>query len=250
MSLHKSISIVLCKPIFIALHIYESLLPCAQEKLNTMVISFISYKGGVGKTTLSENVAVCFAHAGRSVCVVDADDSANTVSWGKKRNDGLPKIDVFRENNKEDIALKIKELNQQYDLVIIDSPPSQVPISDMIVLMSNLVIVPLLPKGEQETNTINQFVRKIKSLEAAKEKKIPVYFVINEYDPRTSLHKNFAETMQKSFNKRLLSSKLHNRVAYAEVTHEGKGVYEYSDTKAKKEIAALVNELVSIIKSL
>ncbi len=215
-----------------------------------MVISFISYKGGVGKTTLSENVAVCFAHAGRSVCIVDADDSANALSWNNRRSKDLPKIDVFRENNKEEIALRIKDYNKKYDVVVIDSPPSQTPISDMIVLMSNLVIVPLLPKGEQETNTINQLVRKIKSLEAAKEKKIPAYFVINEFDARTSLHRNFAETMEKTFGNRLLSSKLHNRVAYAEVTHEGKGVFEHSDSKAKDEVTNLFNELAGIIKSL
>jgi len=214
-----------------------------------MVISFISYKGGVGKTTLSENVAVCFAHAGRSVCIVDADDSANTLSWSKKRSDKLPAIAVLQENNKEEIALKIRDLNKQYDLVIIDSPPSQVPISDMIVLMSNLVVVPLLPKGEQETNTINQFVRKIKSLEIAKEKKIPVYFVINEFDPRISLHRNFLEIMTTTFGERVLKAKLHNRIAYAEVTHEGKGVFESGDTKAKHEIAELVNELVAIVKA-
>jgi chromosome partitioning protein len=215
-----------------------------------MVISFISYKGGVGKTTLSENVAVCFAHAGRSVCIVDADDSANTISWAKRRTEDLPSIDVYRENNKEEIALRIKELNEQYDLVVIDSPPSQVPISDMIVLMSNLVIVPLLPKGEQETNTINQFVRKIKSLEAAKEKLIPVFFVINEFDGRTTLHRNFEASMKNTFGDRVLNSKLHNRIAYAEVTHEGKGVFEYSDPKAREEITTLVNELVKTIQSL
>lgn len=215
-----------------------------------MVISFISYKGGVGKTTLSENIAVCFANAGRSVCIVDADDSANSVSWGKKRSADLPTIDVYRENRSDEIAISIQALNQKYDLVIIDSPPSQIPISDMIILMSNLVIVPLLPKGEQETNTINQFVRKIKSLEIAKGKNIPVHFIINEYDARTSLHKNFAETMGQTFGDRLFPHKLHNRVAYAEVTHEGKGVVEHSDKKAKQEVIAVVNHLVQIIKSL
>ena len=74
--------------------------------------------------------------------------------------------------------------------------------------------------------------------------------MINEFDGRTSLHRNFAETMEKTFGKRLLKSRLHNRIAYAEVTHEGKGVYEYSDTKAKAEITALVNELVGVLKSL
>jgi len=215
-----------------------------------MVISFISYKGGVGKTTLSENVAVCFAHAGKSVCIVDADDSANSVSWASKRGDNLIKLDVFKENNKDEIAFKIQELNEKYDVIVIDSPPSQVPISDMIVLMSNLVVVPLLPKGEQETNTINQFVRKIKSLEITKEKKIPVYFIINEYDPRISLHRGFAETMEQTFGDRLLKSRLHNRISYAEVTHDGKGVYEYSDAKAKAEITKVVNEIVEKIKTL
>ena len=121
-----------------------------------MVISFISYKGGVGKTTLSENVAVCFANAGRSVCIVDADDSANSANWIRNRPADLPKIDVFIENDENDIALKIKEYNQKYDLVIIDSPPSLTAISTMILLMSNLVCVPLLPKGQQETYTIGQ----------------------------------------------------------------------------------------------
>jgi len=215
-----------------------------------MVISFISYKGGVGKTTLSENIAVCFAQAGKSVCIVDADDSSNSVSWSKKRGDLEPKVDVFSEIDKNEIALKIKDLNTKYDLVIIDSPPSQVPISDMIVLMSNLVVVPLLPKGDQETNTINQFVRKIRSLEAAKDKTIPVYFIINEYDPRTLLHRNFAETMEKTFGERLLPSKLHNRVAYAEVTHEGRGVTESSDKKAAAEITSLANDLISVLKKI
>jgi len=215
-----------------------------------MVISFISYKGGVGKTTLSENVAVCFATAGKSVCIVDADDSANSASWARKRSPDLVKIPVYVENNKDEIVFKIQELNQQHDVVIIDSPPSQVPISDMIVLMSNLVVVPLLPKGEQETNTINQFVRKIRSLEVTKGKKIPVYFLVNEFNPRVSLHVKFVETMKNTFKERLLESKLHSRISYAEVTHEGKGVFEYSDRKAKNEITVLVNELLQKIKSL
>ena len=215
-----------------------------------MVISFISYKGGVGKTTLSENVAVCFATAGKSVCIVDADDSANSASWAKKRGEDLVKIPVFQENNKDEIVFKIQELNKIHDVVIIDSPPSQAPISDMIVLMSNLVIVPLLPKGEQEINTINQFVRKIRSLEVTKEKKIPVYFLINEFDPRISLHSKFVETMEKTFGDRLLKSRLHSRISYAEVTHEGKGVYEYKDAKARAEITTLVNEILRQIKKL
>lgn len=208
-----------------------------------MVISFISYKGGVGKTTLSENVAVCFAHAGRSVCIVDADESGNSVSWFSKRGDHLPKIDVIHEKSDEEIVYKIQELNEKYDLVIIDSPPSQQAISDMIILMSNLVLVPILPKGEQEANTIRQLVRKIKSLEITKEKSIPYFFIMNEYDERKVLHRQFAEMIEKEYPTNVLESKLKDRVVYSEVTHSGMGVYEGDDNKAKHEITELVNEI-------
>jgi cellulose biosynthesis protein BcsQ len=56
--------------------------------------------------------------------------------------------------------------------------------------------------------------------------------------------------MKNTFGDRVLNSKLHNRIAYAEVTHEGKGVFEYSDPKAREEITTLVNELVKTIQSL
>ena len=79
---------------------------------------------------------------------------------------------------------------------------------------------------------------------------IPVYFLVNEFDARISLHSKFVESMKRTFKDRLLEARLHSRISYAEVTHEGKGVYEYSDAKAKKEITLLVNELLQKIKSL
>ena len=93
-------------------------------------------------------------------------------------------------------------------------------------------------------------MRRLNNLEATKDKKIPAYFIVNEYDPRISLHRSFVAQMEQSFPDRVLQSKLHNRIAYSEVTHQGRGVFEYSDSKAKDEIYALVNELSQIISKL
>ena len=38
-----------------------------------MIISFLNQKGGVGKTTLSVNVAACLARRGHRVLLIDAD---------------------------------------------------------------------------------------------------------------------------------------------------------------------------------
>ena len=62
-----------------------------------MIISCVSYKGGAGKTTVCQNLAVYFAHNGKNVCVIDADGSGATARWSAARetSDGdLPRITV------------------------------------------------------------------------------------------------------------------------------------------------------------
>lgn len=215
-----------------------------------MIISCISYKGGVGKTTISQNVAVALAIAGHKVCIVDADESGNTADWAESRTDDLPLVHVIAEKNENKIALLIKKMYQDYDFIVVDSPPSQTPISSIIILISHLVLIPVLPKGKQETNTINQLIEKIQNLEATKDKEIEYRFIINEYNPRINSHSQFVEIMTQIFGDKVVRSKLHHRVAYSEVTHVGKGVVEYEDEKAALEIIQLTNELTSIFQTI
>ena len=215
-----------------------------------MIIAFTSYKGGVGKTTLSENIAVCFAHAGKSVCILDADETSNSAAWGKLRNESLPKIDVYQETDKDEIPFRIKELNDKYDFVIIDSPPSTDPISDGIIIMSHLVIAPITPKGHQEINTINQFIRKVKGLEMTKGKKVPLHFAINLHDKINSKQLGVIEEMRKMFGERVIPTVVRNLAGYEDATFEGMGALEYTSREAKKEIMSFTNDLIRIIKSL
>lgn len=215
-----------------------------------MIISCISYKGGVGKTTISQNVAVALATAGHKVCIVDADESGNTADWAESRTDDLPTVHVIAEKNENKIALLIKKMYQDYDFIVVDSPPSQTPISSIIILISHMVLIPVLPKGKQETNTINQLIEKIENLEATKDKEIEYRFIINEYNPRINSHSQFVEIMTQIFGDKVVGSKLHHRVAYSEVTHVGKGVVEYEDEKAASEIIQLTNELTSIFQTI
>ena len=214
-----------------------------------MIISCISYKGGVGKTTSAQNIAVCLAHAGYKVCLIDADESASSKDWIERRSEELPKIDLVADDDEDNIGVTVQELSNQYDFVVIDSPPSQKAISAIIILISDLVLVPLLPKGAQETNTIHQFMKRVRNLEAT-GRKINVRFMVNKYKDWINSNQVFMAALEDAYPDKVLKSTLGDRDEFSKVTHSGRGVYEGGDQKAKNEAIALVKEIIETTEQL
>jgi chromosome partitioning protein len=60
-----------------------------------MILSITNLKGGVGKSTIAQNIAVCLRQKGHSVFLVDTDfELKTTTDWGNDRSTDLVKIDV------------------------------------------------------------------------------------------------------------------------------------------------------------
>jgi chromosome partitioning protein len=55
-------------------------------------ISFISQKGGVGKTTLAIHLAVAFASDGLNVAILDLDPQASAAEWKDFREEEMPGV--------------------------------------------------------------------------------------------------------------------------------------------------------------
>lgn len=89
-----------------------------------MIISVTSLKGGVGKSTVAQNIAVCFANSGYKVCIVDADTNQSAIRWSGLRNESKPKVPVFGLPDGTSLAANIKPLNEDYEIVLIDGTPS------------------------------------------------------------------------------------------------------------------------------
>ena len=80
-----------------------------------MIITFANYKGGTGKTTLSQLFALMFDHMHKTVAILDRDPqkTLTEVMNGLKR-DGLSGVDVI-----DDLASHIND----YEFIIIDTQP-------------------------------------------------------------------------------------------------------------------------------
>lgn len=222
-----------------------------------MICSFISFKGGVGKSTLSQNVAICLAYNDYKVGIIDADETRASSEWSMVREkSGLtPKIPVLELNEDRGFMKAVRNYYQEndFDVLIIDCPPSVSKIAEKIIGISHVVFFPMTPSGGSDlwvTRTIvDLYLEHIEEY----QKKVPAYFIINRFDSRVNLHNAYMDVL-KSYDEEYkigtLKSKLHNRIAYGESNAYGKGVYEYNNLQAKKEIISLTNEILTISENL
>ena len=57
-----------------------------------MVLSIVNLKGGVGKSTVSQNLAVSFTLAEVKTCIVDTDfEQQTSMKWVEQRGDRQPR---------------------------------------------------------------------------------------------------------------------------------------------------------------
>ena len=70
-----------------------------------LVISFITYKGGAGKSTLAFSTAVAAKQAGENVAILDLDQQGATAAWARTR----ARTDMFVE------ATAIDDLDARID---------------------------------------------------------------------------------------------------------------------------------------
>ncbi len=213
-----------------------------------MKIGITNLKGGVGKSTITQNLAVCFAHKSYKTAIVDTDTNQNSLAWYGARDKDLPDITVVGVTESEALTKSIDNLDKDYDIVLIDGTPNLSKMATRIILTSDILLIPIRPSA-QDYRTMQEFINRY---EEAKEFKpaIPAWFILNEFTGVKKVHEGILKMIEASFDIPVLKAKINSRVAYTEVSIIGKGVYEYSDAKAKKEITSLASEVLSKAKEL
>ncbi len=208
-----------------------------------MKIGVSNLKGGVGKTTISQNLAVCFAHMGFKTCIVDTDENQNSLAWSGVRAAELPPITVVGITDVSALAKTVDYLHKDYEIVIIDGTPSLSEMTTGIIIASDILIIPILPSAH-DYRAMSPFFKRYEQAKVFKGD-IPAYFLINQFSTNANVYKRMKEAIQ-GFNIGVLDVSINKRAVYVETAIDGKGVLEGSDHKAKEEMVELTKEILNI----
>lgn len=211
-----------------------------------MIIGITNLKGGVGKSTITQNLAVCFAHMEYKVVIVDTDTNQNSLAWYAARDQNLPNLTVIGLSESEALSKSVENLHRDYEIILIDGTPNLSKMTTRIILSSDLLLIPVRP-GAQDFRTIQEFVNRYEEAKAFRDR-IPAYFVMNEFSSKKKIHEGLLSMIESSFELPVLDSTIDSRVAYTEASVIGQGVLEYTDPKAKTEMLNLTKEVLAIVE--
>jgi len=135
---------------------------------------------------------------------------------------------------------------EEYEYVIIDSPPSFGFLSLNAMYAADTILVPI-DLSYFSFNGINNVYRVTGLLNAETGKNSSVFFVLNIYDKRSKFAKQLEVDAKAKLGPYLLNSKVRSSVRLRESAKEGKTIFEY-DAKSNSalDFYNLTSELVSL----
>lgn len=197
------------------------------------IVAWQIVKGGTGKTSLLFALAVRANLYGARVLCIDMDQQGNLTQAFCANAESQPcMVDILQENLAAKAALvpilpgldllpsrienavldntimlkrlpldrvykdRFESLRSQYDLILIDCPPSLGQSVAAVALASDLVIAPVTPE-KFSLSGLEVTVNELRNLEENYKCKIPIRVVINKYDNRTVLSHEVLSTLMK-----------------------------------------------------
>ncbi len=249
------------------------------------VLAVVNQKGGVGKTTTAVNSGGYLAEAGRKVLVIDLDPQANaTVGLGVEVQAGQPTLyevmigqatihEAVRPTGIEGLSVvpstpdlaggaielmdqphreyrlrrAIKEVDAEYDFVLIDCPPSLGLLTVNGLAAAHKLLIPVQCEF-YSMEALQQLLQTVTLVRKHLNPHLQVLgAVLTMYDRRISLNRRIVREVRKTFPGHVFESIIPRNTELSEAPSKGQTILEYdSGSRGAKAYEFLSEELINL----
>lgn len=220
------------------------------------IVAFVNQKGGVGKSTLTTNVAAILG-AEHRVLLLDTDSQGSSEDWGVARINKLQSANKLRGFSKHyrgikkatEVSTDLEEIAGSYDVLIVDTPGRNELVSLGVIAAANLVIIPLTPGnfGFWSSEVTRELIQKVA---VARPTDFAARLLLNMRDKRRKVSRE-AEALLEELEIPVMRSSIGHRNIF-EASSDGLSVLEIpartdSDREGQREMSELVSEISEIL---
>jgi len=214
-----------------------------------ITLSFLTPKGGSGKTTIALNLAVEYCRRAMKVTIIDADDGQWTArDWGAVREQKIEDSDIPEAYRIPVVDTEgVSSIHDAMDgidadMVVIDGPGRTGDVTGAIASLSDYIVIPVRP-AFQDVWGVEPLIDLLKMRGRVEDAR----FVASQVAANTAIGDQVGDLLEvQGYSVPLLEHAVRFRPAtYAEFLSSGKGVQEGDPHgSAAEEIDALADELV------
>ena len=258
---------------------------CSLIEPNMKKICVFNQKGGVGKTTTNINLCAYLAMEGYKVLTIDIDPQGNTTSGlGLDKanlessmydvltseaslreviinSELIPnlhiapstmelagaEVEIIGKEDRENIlSQKIKEVENDYDFIFIDCPPSLGILTINALTTVQSVLIPIQCEF-YALEGVGQLINTIQLVKKSLNKNLEIEGVVmTMYDYRTNLSNEVFEEVRNFFNEKVYNTTISRNIRLAEAPSFGLPIMLYDEKcKGAESYKALTKEFLS-----